>query len=80
MTISFDPMMYVFGILILISTLASIVTVIVALRFNSKRISNLEKHLSKKYIDKRHITSIVDKIESHIIRLEEKVEKLIDSN
>ena len=78
MTISFNPIMYLFGGLILFTSLVSIITVILSLRFNAKRIDEIEIQFYKKYISKKDIFYITNKIEDHVERIETKIEKLIE--
>lgn len=78
MTIVFGPMMYLFGGLILFTSLLSIFSVILSLRFNSKRITDLEKRSTSKYISKKDIMEIINNIEVHVERIEKKIEKLIE--
>lgn len=78
MTILFGPMMYFFGGLILFTSLVAILAIILSLRFNSKRISEIEKQAEEKYISRKDILGVTNRIEKHIGKIEVKIERLIE--
>ncbi len=78
MTVSFEPSMYIFGGLVLSASAVSLILIILSLRFNSKRISEIERQSSEKYITRKDIVGVTNRIEKHIGKIEEKIERLIE--